>query len=635
MGNAKRNIKKKAVQPQGKFNWLFVPITFILIVVPLIVRLAVIEIDEGTLEFYMSSTQSDLYGFCKMVALIIGGIAIIIFSSALFKKIFEKKDRMTTISLIAAGAFLLFTLISAIFAGNKVVGFAGLFMHSEGFLTIACYILAFAYTIYVFKKTEDYRYIVVPLIIVVAVNAFFGAFQFFGNDLITSEIGMKFIIPGRYQEQYNQLDKLYKDKFLYGTLANYNYMGSFSAMMVPLFGVITLFQKDIKNRIILGATTALSVFLLFGSMARSGIVAIAAIALVCIVLFGRIIIKHWKVSGCILAALIALTVGLNFITKGAVFRRIPSIVNDAFSIFKNDENFDYKDHIPVRNVGFTNDGKLIEIETQADKLYVSWDGTSLSFKDQNDKEVNFTEDRVNELSAIYTSNDKRFPKYKFQTGLKSTNSKRTDNIRLDIRDGLIFFFGIEEDYSMHHASPYNFRKIQLEEPETIGFKGNEKLGSARGYIWSRTLPMLKETFLIGYGPDNYVFHFPQYELLAKYYSYGTINTVIANPHNMYLQIFVNNGGIAFLAFMVLIVLYIADCFRLYAFKLMYTREQGLGIASFLAIIGYLVAGFFNDSLNLFSPVAWIILGAGVAVNAINRKKRLEENQTVQTEKLLK
>ena len=34
----------------------------------------------------------------------------------------------------------------------------------------------------------------------------------------------------------------------------------------------------------------------------------------------------------------------------------------------------------------------------------------------------------------------------------------------------------------------------------------------------------------------------------------------------------------------------------------------------LAIIGYLGAGFFNDSVVPVAPIFWILLGTGIAVN---------------------
>ena len=51
----------------------------------------------------------------------------------------------------------------------------------------------------------------------------------------------------------------------YGTMYHYNYMGSFSAMMVPLFLVLALFLKNRKQQIFYAVMTAIALFLLLGS----------------------------------------------------------------------------------------------------------------------------------------------------------------------------------------------------------------------------------------------------------------------------------------------------------------------------------------------------------------------------------
>ena len=48
-----------------------------------------------------------------------------------------------------------------------------------------------------------------------------------------------------------------------------------------------------------------------------------------------------------------IAVGLNFATKGAIFERIPSLISDTFSVFKDTSDFDYRDHTPIRDVKYT------------------------------------------------------------------------------------------------------------------------------------------------------------------------------------------------------------------------------------------------------------------------------------------
>ena len=72
--------------------------------------------------------------------------------------------------------------------------------------------------------------------------------------------------------------------------------------------------------------------------------------------------------------------------------------------------------------------------------------------------------------------------------------------------------------------------------EHIGFEGKEELGSSRGYIWSRTLPLLGNCLFTGFGPDTFTYNFPQNDVLAKYYSYEQFNegfyVTVDKPHIM-------------------------------------------------------------------------------------------------------
>jgi hypothetical protein len=43
-------------------------------------------------------------------------------------------------------------------------------------------------------------------------------------------------------------------------------------------------------------------------------------------------------------------------------------------------------------------------------------------------------------------------------------------------------------------------------------------------------------------------------------------------------------------------------------------EKYLGGAAFIGVIGYLAAGFFNDSIVSVAPLFWILLGIGISIN---------------------
>jgi len=51
---------------------------------------------------------------------------------------------------------------------------------------------------------------------------------------------------------------------------------------------------------------------------------------------------------------------------------------------------------------------------------------------------------------------------------------------------------------------YNGKLTDIREVETFGFKGKKSFASGRGYIWSRTIPLLRKALFIGYGSDTFI-----------------------------------------------------------------------------------------------------------------------------------
>ena len=67
------------------------------------------------------------------------------------------------------------------------------------------------------------------------------------------------------------------------------------------------------------------------------------------------------------------------------------------------------------------------------------------------------------------------------------NGANTPFLGIYLHDKIEFILGLYDDGFSFVDSRMN--KIAYEEAPSIGFQGKEKLGSARGYIWSRSLPV--------------------------------------------------------------------------------------------------------------------------------------------------
>ena len=153
--------------------------------------------------------------------------------------------------------------------------------------------------------------------------------------------------------------------------------------------------------------------------------------------------------------------------------------------------------------------------------------------------------------------------------------------------------------------------VDIEHPQSIGFKGKETFATSRGYIWSRTFPLLKDTIFIGHGPDSYALYFPQKDVVGKSIAYKQPNIVVDKPHNWYLQIAVNTGILSLLAIIILLLLFSWNSIKIFKLNKEKNDESIIGVCILVSIIGYCIAGIFNDSVVSVAPIFWIILGMGI------------------------
>lgn len=628
MENIKKFFKDKSSYFPLKFfikkPVFFIPISVILTIIPLIVRVKGVRVDLDTENIYGGAIQSDLFSQEKASFLLFFSIILIIISIIFFKKIFEKKDKILNLILIGSVIFWIFNLFSAIFSAHKNYAFYGAFDRAEGFITITCYMILFIYSIYTFKTTTDYKYVIVPILILIVILSFLGVFQYTGHDLMNSKIGL-FLATGKLS---GEMSLMYSTGKLYGTLYHYDYVGSFVAIVLPLLVILTMFEKKAIYKIILGIGSLLSLWLLFGSTSRAGLLGIVVSFLFGIIVFGRSLLKRWKPILIGLISIIVLASGLNFATKGVIFERVPSLSNDILSIFKDTSDFDYINSTPIKDVKYV-DGHS-EIVLPNETIKISYENGDYAFRNSKDEIINYTKNTnsttINSTNQAITKNnigftttDSTFKNISF-TCRKVKSDTKIGYINFSLDDNLIFVFRLGKDYTVHLVNPNSEDDIDIANPEIAKFLiGKERLGSARGYIWSRSIPLIKNNLILGSGPDTFIYQFPQNDLIGKYYAYSTPNMIIDKPHNLYLQIALNDGLIALIAFLCIILVYIFDSIKLYAFKKNYTNSQISGVATFLGVVGYLFAGLFNDSVISVAPIFWIVLGVGIAINFINRK----------------
>lgn len=714
---------------------MFLPSVVALALIPCIIRITKVVTDlqqsymynEGKVIQGANGTEYqflELYSQGKALAVVV--IALIMIGVALVccLSLFRRIEKRSLVYVGCSVVYVIMTLASAINSAYSQIAFSGEYDRAEGFYTIACYFVMFLFTMYAFRTSGNFKYVVIALFICTAFNGLLSILQMTGHDLVQYDWFVNLICDSEMRAKDLTVDS--QSYYSYGALYNSNYMGSFTGLIIPLFTVMAMYSQKALHRILFIVFDLLSILMLVGSAARSGIVAVAAALVVGIIVFARVIIKHWKPCVIAVASLAVVLVGVNIVLKDRLFARIPSLVSDAVGLFipANDEDSDLFDKLPLREIDVQNDG-TVKLVGQSTTVTMGYDKEirNFTFSDENgepmaststltlsdsmyngfsvnadygnstvkikagDAAVSFTinsngdlivtdsddnvfnDDAGNSIKSdsstgtasaeingntVYIEYDSDFQRL-FITEISGEDSVtdlfyyervrpkdeslkdvsfslEADDTTIYDRDIVKLNFYTDYGRSLYFKNTNGYVKMihpvskttfMPENAAHIGFEGKEEIGSARGYIWSRTLPLLGNCLLIGYGPDTFTYIFPQNDVLAKYYSYAQFDegfyVTINKAHNMYLQIFYSSGLIALLAFLGIVVFYLVDCFRLYALKREYRMEQVMGISVMLGIVGYLAAGLFNDSVVSVAPVFWILLGVGAALNIINRR----------------
>ena len=574
-------------------NLYILPIAFIITIVPLIVYMKVVQLSPIEIKnWYGQEKYSDFFTFFKSQWLIIGtALAAVFYFVYLILKGFKFQK---SIPYIPTAVYALMIILSTLLSKNRGVALNGFVARYEGMWALLCYLILMVVTINLVKTESQMKFLLSALLISASIIGIIGVFQFFNMDLFRTDFGKKLILPEIYHQMLNKVSFRFEESMIFSTFSNPNYVGSYMALVIPITFAAFLYFKKLWLKIGAGLLTVISLVSLFGSRSRAGLMGLAVSVLVALVLFRKIIFRRKLLSMAIAVGLVLMFLGVNFALNGVLIDRI-------ISEFKQPEEVQFFD---LQDITF--EDKTVSIVSKTETFVIRMDDSSkLYFCDDAGNELPYDMEGMSSNAKIKFTD----PKYKDYTitidgAVLRVNQKQVQ-FEFAVEDEKFKLIGLNDDLTN-----------TIEKAEYIGFKNKERFGSARGYIWSRTLPMLKDTILWGHGPDTYAIEFPQNDYIGKIRAYGTPQMLVDKPHNMYLQIAVNTGVLSLLAALALWGLYLAQSIRIYIKKMDYSFLSLSGAGIFLAVCGYLVTGLFNDSVVAIAPVFWVMLGLGFVCNGL-------------------
>ncbi len=564
-------------------------------VIPLIVFLRVVSVEGQPMEYWAAYKEYwDFFAFyrARWLCVLAAGAGIAWWQAGV-PVVYGRAQRW--LAVLAWGA-----VVSTVFAQRPGLAIDGAPDRCEGLVVhLAYYLIAFlAIQTAVHRPTYPPRLVGMVLAGAVLVGVV-GLAQFLDHDPLRTTWGRNLILPSELQHLGERMGFLVSPTMVYGVFSNPNYTGSYSAMvMVLTFGAVW-FGRSWLGR---WRWAAVGLFwLLFitwlGCRSKAGLLG-GSLGMIGVIILGR---KAWREN---LAIFIVLVVGCG----GLLFwMDLRSMKADRADRLFNNLSTKRIDHVPSIPTDFQD---LVLGSDSFDLIFAS---NRLRCERASDGVFVFRNAEGSVVPYAWRVQTLVFPPEDFRGFLVkvATASQVVQVTREDITLNLMYTdqgFRLLDSY----LQPRSLRAI-----ERVPFPATDRWGNGRGFIWSRSWPLLKKAMVVGYGPDMFLNHFPQDDFLAKIRAGYPLGWLVDKPHNLYLQIGINLGGIALAAFLLLCGEYLLVTGRRGWARLGDSSPRGAIEVTMAAAVGaYLAAGFFNDSVVAVAPVFWTLLGAGIGLNRI-------------------
>lgn len=579
---------KVPVKENKKVNYINAlaafPVVLVLAFIPLIVRLKVVD------SYIHNQYEYDFFSYWKVTVLYLAGIISLILAVSMIKKGEISFDKGVKVFVILYSAYVAICFLSAVFSKQHKIAFLGFPCQQEGFFTTLAIGILTVYAA-LFINNQKRREITINALYISSIAIFFiGILQFAGFDIIKSDIIKSLIIPSQYASLGNSI--VYPDdpslsfrNTIYSTLYNSNVFGTYAAMLFGFSFADSIHSLGWKKKVLPLIVMFLAIFTLIGCYSRGAYLGAAfAVFTVVIMSIKRIKMNLKEAGVCMVCIVLAVLVAV-FSGEGRLFDRLATVdvayqdvatgVNERINDFKVDMN--------VLSVYFNKNVLVIE------KL-----GENLNFKDE----------KGNKLSLNYSEKDEGYvincEKYKEFMVFAS-------NDRLYIKKQNVLLNFIIKDNSFILADRSG-KPADIKNPEVLFFEGKERFASGRGYIWSRAIPLIKNTLFLGLGPDSFYYAFPQNDYMGKLKFMYSAYIPIDMAHSMYLQTAVETGVVSLVFFLLIILMFVVAKIKTVFVNPLEQESMGISVAAIAIIVAYMVCGIFTDTNAITMMIFWPLLG---------------------------
>lgn len=575
--------------------------------------------------------QIDSFEHAKSMCVVVMGVsaAIVILISEWLnykqkKRLFENCDVKI---LVLCAVYFIMVIISAVCSSYPNLAFTGGgYGQWQTMWVLLANVLLFLYA-YRFVDSENQVSVVIKcLMVTVGLLALIGVMQTTGHNPLSWDWVQKIITS---KSDVNGITFKEGISNVIITFSNPNYVGPFVALVIPIVAAFVTIRASKENgRAMACRIAGIAIIIgliisLFGSSSSAGAIAVmtgaaAAVILILVNALTKAAGEREREEGSGRRRKTGVIIG-----AAVVFVLVAGIGVSRTAFFKNTVNKVLQGSEDTRNIAsIVNSDKGLEVTLRNEEEFVLAptyaEGQNVSFQayDADQKEIPVEWSAQN---SRFVLKDERFQMVTLGVANFNVDNQVYPGFRFYDTPNQIEWIFMYKDNEWQYYTPFG-KFTKLHEVESFGFKDYQNIANRRGFIWSRTIPLMKTYWFKGIGPNAFIIAFPNDDFVGSK-RVGGNTTLVDKPHNAFLQIYIQTGGISAIAYAGLWILYICGSVRLFWRRKHFTDTEKIGFGLMIGIFSFAVAGLTNDTVVGSQNMYWILLGTGFAVNRVIHKSR--------------
>ena len=506
---------------------------------------------------------------------------------------------------ILIGVFVVGAVVSTVFAKHQKSAFWGAPAIGEGLWTLLAYVVLILVTYNYFANDYAIATIKKAIMALCGICTVLTIVEWFYKPLLEIGLVQKLVASAEYSEIVSSMKA---DRFTDAislTFYNPGYFGGFVCLLVPFALLFALKAKDVKERVLCIIAFLGTLFSIIASGTTTSLY-VAILEVMLVVVLYILLSSEKKLAGmqgavALVITIVALTV-FGEIT-GNTFLNIASNKNSVTES-EWEEVFEIKDiQLLEKAVQIIGEEKTLTISFEKGKFVFRNEKGAVLKQVRTDEGVSFEEEGYENLLVTGAN-------------VAGQVDGAVKCVMVDAGyQGTIDFFLLEDGTFSGVGQGGSIIKDIGDAGTPESLKKYYGMFTGRGYAWINSLPILKETMLMGKGPGNFAFYFKHFDYVGMLTTHKTAKQMIDKPHNAYLQYTMEIGLPAAIAFFGIFAGILFNAVKVVWKK---NAEKQLlensvfHIGAIVSIIGFLLCSIINDSMITVTPIACMIAGALLA-----------------------